>query len=130
MLFGSLKTMLLEHLLGFTGTDVVAQGEDPEADAVLTIGHMKHVIATRIVKNWRKHPAERVRAKLWCPGAPQLDGLPVRRGVAPKAVSGLVSCAGHFCRSLSSSRMRGCRASIRQKHMTRSWSSSRAIGAP
>jgi hypothetical protein len=53
--FGALKTMLFEHLLGFTGTDVADRGEDPEADAVLTMSQMEHVVATWIVKVWQNH---------------------------------------------------------------------------
>ncbi|WP_434600066.1 hypothetical protein [Streptomyces sp. A5-4] len=59
--------MLLEHLLGFTGTDVADRGADPEADAVLTIGQMEHVIATWIVKIWQNHALGEY-APSWEPG--------------------------------------------------------------
>ncbi|MEV0372172.1 transposase [Streptomyces sp. NPDC050636] len=53
--FSAAKTMLFEHLLGFTGTDVADRGADPEADAVLTRTQMEHVIATWIVNIWQNH---------------------------------------------------------------------------
>lgn len=53
--FSAFKTMLFEHLLGFTGTDVADRGSDPEADAVMTCSQMEHVIATWIVKVWQNH---------------------------------------------------------------------------
>ncbi|MCX4502199.1 transposase [Streptomyces anulatus] len=65
--FGSLKSMLLEHLLGFTGTDVADRGADPEADAVLTIGQMEHTVATWIVKIWQNHALGEY-APSWEPG--------------------------------------------------------------
>ncbi|WP_432068899.1 transposase [Streptomyces sp. C10-9-1] len=53
--FSAAKTMLFEHLLGFTGADVADRGADPEGDAVLTLAQMEHVIATWIVKVWQNH---------------------------------------------------------------------------
>lgn len=53
--FSAFKTMLFEHLLGFTGTDGADRGADPEADAVMTRSQMEHLIATWIVKVWQNH---------------------------------------------------------------------------
>ncbi|MFH9349707.1 transposase [Kitasatospora sp. NPDC017646] len=65
--FSSIKTLLLEHLLGFTGTDVADRGADPEADAVLTMIQMEHVIATWIVKIWQNRVLGEY-APSWGPG--------------------------------------------------------------
>ena len=47
--FGAIRSLLLEHLLGYQGVDVADRGVDPEADAVLTIAQMEHLIATWVV---------------------------------------------------------------------------------
>jgi hypothetical protein len=47
--FGGIRSLLFEHLLGYTGVDVADRGADPESDAVLTIDEMEHLIATWIV---------------------------------------------------------------------------------
>ncbi|GAA3003152.1 hypothetical protein GCM10010519_39060 [Streptomyces lactacystinicus] len=65
--FSSVKTLLLEHLLGFTGTDVADRGADPEADALLTMSQMEHVIATWIVKVWQNRVLGEY-APAWGPG--------------------------------------------------------------
>lgn len=44
--FGSIRSLLFEHLLGYTGVDVADRGADPEGDATWTIEQMEHVIAT------------------------------------------------------------------------------------
>ncbi|WP_284741713.1 hypothetical protein [Amycolatopsis sp. RTGN1] len=51
--FGSIRSLLFEHLLGYTGVDVYDRGADPEADATLTIDAMEHLIATWIVAVWQ-----------------------------------------------------------------------------
>ncbi|WP_406208414.1 transposase [Kitasatospora sp. NBC_01560] len=51
--FSAFNSLLLEHLLGFTGADVADRGADPESDAVLTMSQMEHVLATWIVKIWQ-----------------------------------------------------------------------------
>jgi hypothetical protein len=51
--FGGLRSLLFEYLLGYTGVDVADRGVDPEADAVLTIDAMEHLIATWTVKIWQ-----------------------------------------------------------------------------
>ena len=48
-----IRSLLFEHLLGYTGVDVADRGADPEADAVLTIDEMEHLIATWIVSVWQ-----------------------------------------------------------------------------
>ncbi|WP_441247772.1 transposase [Kitasatospora sp. McL0602] len=65
--FSSVKTLLLEHLLGFTGTDVADRGEDPEADAVLTIEQMEHLVATWVVRVWQRRELGEY-APAWAPG--------------------------------------------------------------
>ena len=47
--FGGVRSLLFEHLLGYTGVDVADRGADPEADAMLTVDEMEHLIATWIV---------------------------------------------------------------------------------
>jgi len=51
--FGGIRSLLFEYLLGYTGVDVADRGADPEADAVLTIDEMEHLIATWIVAVWQ-----------------------------------------------------------------------------
>lgn len=51
--FGAIRSLLFEHLLGYTGVDVADRGVDPEADAVLTVDQMEHLIATWIVGIWQ-----------------------------------------------------------------------------
>ncbi|GLI03011.1 hypothetical protein [Phytohabitans aurantiacus] len=51
--FGGLRSLLFEYLLGYTGVDVADRGIDPEADAVLTIDAMEHLIATWTVRIWQ-----------------------------------------------------------------------------
>jgi hypothetical protein len=51
--FGVVQSLLFEHLLGYQGVDVADRGVDPEADAVLTVDEMEHVIATWVVKIWQ-----------------------------------------------------------------------------
>ena len=48
--FGGIRSLLFEHLLGYQGVDVADRGVDPEADAVLTIAAMEHLIATWVIK--------------------------------------------------------------------------------
>ena len=65
--FAALNTMLLEHLVGFTGMDVADRGADPEADAVLTMSQAEHLIATWVVKIWQNHRLGEY-APSWGPG--------------------------------------------------------------
>jgi len=51
--FGGIRSLLFEHLLGYCGVDVADRGVDPEADAVLTIDEMEHLLATWTVKIWQ-----------------------------------------------------------------------------
>ncbi|MFG2845362.1 transposase [Kitasatospora sp. NPDC048296] len=67
--FSSIKTLLLEHLLGFTGTDVADRGADPEADAVLTLTQVEHVVATWVVKVWQNRELGEY-APAWAPDGP------------------------------------------------------------
>ncbi|MET8479291.1 transposase [Streptomyces clavifer] len=65
--FGAFNTMLFQHLLGSTGSDVADRGKDPEADAVLTREQMEHVVATFIVRVWMNHRLGEY-APAWGPG--------------------------------------------------------------
>ncbi|GAA2097617.1 hypothetical protein GCM10009759_27870 [Kitasatospora saccharophila] len=65
--FSAFKTLLFEHLLGFTGTDVADRGSDPEADAVLTFSQMEHLIAAWIVQVWQVRELGEY-APAWGPG--------------------------------------------------------------
>lgn len=65
--FASAQTMLFEHLLGFTGTDVADRGDDPERDAALTLTQAEHAIATWIVQIWQNHKLGEY-APSWGPG--------------------------------------------------------------
>ena len=47
--FGALRSLLFEHLPGYTGIDVADRGADPEADAVLTMTQMEHLIAEWVI---------------------------------------------------------------------------------
>jgi hypothetical protein len=51
--FGTIRSLLFEQLPGYTGVDVADRGEDPEADAALTVDEMEHLIATWIVRIWQ-----------------------------------------------------------------------------
>ncbi|GAA1625697.1 hypothetical protein GCM10009679_33440 [Saccharothrix algeriensis] len=51
--FGGIRSLLLEHLLGYQGVDVADRGADPEADAALTVDEMEHLIATWSVQIWQ-----------------------------------------------------------------------------
>ena len=65
--FGSLRSLLFEHLPGYTGIDVADRGADPEADAVLTITQMEHLVAEWIISVWQNR-ALGEHAPAWGPG--------------------------------------------------------------
>ncbi|MFI9617047.1 transposase [Streptomyces sp. NPDC052023] len=65
--FSAINSLLLEHLLGFTGADVADRGADPEADAVLSMSRMEHLIATWAVKIWQNRILGEY-APAWGPG--------------------------------------------------------------
>jgi hypothetical protein len=65
--FGGIRSLLFEHLPGYTGVDVADRGADPEADAVLTIDEMEHLIATWIVAVWQNRRLGEY-APCWDPG--------------------------------------------------------------
>ena len=65
--FGAVRSLLFEHLLGYTGVDVADRGADPEADAVLTLQDMEHLIATWIVAVWQRRKLGG-HAPCWDPG--------------------------------------------------------------
>jgi len=65
--FAALNSLLLEHVLGFTGADVADRGADPEADAVLSMDQMEHLIASWIVKVWQNRALGEY-APAWGPG--------------------------------------------------------------
>lgn len=65
--FGTIRSLLFEHLLGYQGIDVADRGVDPEADAVLTVAQMQDVIATWMVKIWQNRILAE-GAPAWDPG--------------------------------------------------------------
>ncbi|MGH3736540.1 MAG: hypothetical protein ACRDT6_13125, partial [Micromonosporaceae bacterium] len=65
--FGGIRSLLFEHLLGYQGVDVADRGVDPQADAVLTVAEMEHLIATWIVKVWQNRRLGE-HAPCWDPG--------------------------------------------------------------
>lgn len=65
--FGAIRSLLFEHLLGYTGVDVADRGADPEEDAVLTIEAMEHLIATWTVSVWQNRRLGE-HAPSWDPG--------------------------------------------------------------
>jgi len=65
--FGAARSLLLEHLLGYSGVDVADRGVDPDSDAVLTVTQMEHLIATWIVKIWQNRRLGEY-APSWGPG--------------------------------------------------------------
>ncbi|MFI5064144.1 MAG: transposase [Streptosporangiales bacterium] len=65
--FSGIQSLLLEMLLGWRGIDVADRGEDPEADAVLTVAQAEHLIATWVVKIWQNRELGEY-APAWDPG--------------------------------------------------------------
>src|SRR5260370_8254824 len=65
--FGAFRSLLFEHLPGYTGIDVADRGADPEAAAVLTMTQMKHVVAEWIISVWQTR-ALGEHAPAWGPG--------------------------------------------------------------
>lgn len=65
--FGAVNSLLLEHLLGYTGVDVADRGADPEAEAVLSMSQMENLIATWVVKIWQNRVLGEY-APAWGPG--------------------------------------------------------------
>ncbi|MGH3757693.1 hypothetical protein [Actinophytocola sp.] len=62
--FGVIRSLLFEHLPGYTGVD---RGTDPEADAVLTVDAMEQLVATWIVGVWQNRRLGE-HAPAWDPG--------------------------------------------------------------
>ena len=65
--FGSLRSLLFEHLPGYTGIDVADRGADPEAGAILTMAQMEHLVAEWIISVWQNR-ALGEHAPAWGPG--------------------------------------------------------------
>ena len=65
--FGSIRSLLLELLLGYTGVDVADRGFDPQADAVWTVDEMEHLLATWTVSVWQNRELGE-HAPAWDPG--------------------------------------------------------------
>ena len=65
--FGALRSLLFEHLPGYTGIDVADRGADPEADAVLTMEQMEHLVAGWVISVWQTR-ALGEHAPAWGPG--------------------------------------------------------------
>ena len=65
--FGALRSLLFEHLPGYTGIDVADRGADPEADAVLTMDEMERLVAEWVISVWQNR-ALGEHAPAWGPG--------------------------------------------------------------
>jgi len=65
--FGAFRSLLFEHLPGYTGIDVADRGADPEAAAVLTMTQMERVVAEWIISVWQNR-ALGEHAPAWGPG--------------------------------------------------------------
>jgi len=65
--FGAIQSLLFEFLPGYQGVDVADRGADPEADAVLTMAEMDHLIATWVVRYWQNRQLGEY-APAWDPG--------------------------------------------------------------
>ncbi|WP_437053400.1 hypothetical protein [Streptomyces sp. enrichment culture] len=57
--FGVMRQLLFEHLIGYTGVDIAQPRADPAADAVLTADQLEHLDRRRLVEAQagRVHPA-------------------------------------------------------------------------
>src|SRR5260370_761499 len=65
--FGALRSLLFEHLPGYTGIDVADRGADPEADATLTMEQMERLISQWVIQVWQCR-ALGEHAPAWGPG--------------------------------------------------------------
>ena len=65
--FGALRSLLFEHLPGYTGIDVADRGADPEAAAALTMEQMERLIAGWVIRVWQAR-ALGEHAPAWGPG--------------------------------------------------------------
>jgi hypothetical protein len=65
--FGALRSLLFEHLPGYTGIDVADRGADPEADATLTMEQMERLVAEWVISVWQSR-ALGEHAPAWGPG--------------------------------------------------------------
>lgn len=65
--FGALRSLLFEHLPGYTGIDVADRGADPEAAAVLTMEQMERLVAEWVIRVWQVR-ALGEHAPAWGPG--------------------------------------------------------------
>jgi hypothetical protein len=65
--FGAIQSLLFEFLPGYQGVDVADRGADPEADAVLTLAEMEHLIAAWVVRYWQTRQLGEY-APAWDPG--------------------------------------------------------------
>lgn len=64
--FDSLRTMLLERLSGYRGTDVAERGENVEARVKYTVQDIEDIIVFWAVRIWQNHVLSDVRPE-WCP---------------------------------------------------------------
>ncbi len=65
--FGALRSLLFEHLPGYTGIDVADRGADPEAAATLTMEQMERLVAEWVISVWQSR-ALGEHAPAWGPG--------------------------------------------------------------
>ena len=96
--FGAMRSLLFEHLPGYTGIDVADRGADPEADATLTMTQMEHLVATWIVSVWQNRALGRARPGLG-PGRGAQPEHAVRRRDGPGRVRAAGPPAGAVLRA-------------------------------
>ena len=56
--FGALRSLLFEHLPGYTGIDVADRGADPEAAAALTMEQMERLVAEWVIQVFTDRTSE------------------------------------------------------------------------
>ncbi len=64
--FGALRTMLLEHLEGYRGSDTSERGKNTDNEVEWTAQRLEDLIALWAVRMWQTHIMEGVRPS-WCP---------------------------------------------------------------
>jgi hypothetical protein len=64
--FGSLRTMLLQYLSGYRGTDAAERGADVDAQAKYTVQDIEDLASWWAVRIWQNHELSDARPD-WCP---------------------------------------------------------------
>ena len=96
--FGALRSLLFEHLPGYTGIDVADRGADPEAAAMLTMEQMERLVAEWVIQVWQCQGPRGARPGLgaWRGAQPE---QPVRRRDEPGRVRAAGPEAGTVLRA-------------------------------